>query len=103
MYRVGKLNERNEVPVPLLPLSGQNVASWRNVDVPSIGSRRSAKLKCRRKKPGNPRASNDTHELLASPRRTMNVASVLSNVELLDEITEVTPRKFWCRMYRSVK
>src|SRR5919197_5138764 len=98
MNLVGKLKDANEVPVPLRPACGQKVASARNSAVPSIGCRRSWKFWCRRKSPGKLRDSNDTHELLARPRRTIQVASFLSRVELLEVTTEVTALLLWWRM-----
>src|SRR5262245_9389079 len=103
MKRVGKLNDANEVPCPLRPACGQNVASARKIAEPSIGWRTSWKLKWRRKSPGKLRDSNETHELLARPRRTIQVLSPLSTAELPDVITEVTALLFWWRMYRVVQ
>ncbi len=98
MNLVGKLNDANEVPVPLLPACGQNVASARNSGVPSIGCRKSWKFECRRKSPGKFLDSNDTHELFARPRRTIQLASFLSSAELVGVITDVTALLFWWRM-----
>src|SRR6185369_564066 len=98
MNRVGKFSDANEVPVPLRPACGQNVASCRNSALPSIGCLNNWKFWCRRKSPGKLRDSNDTHELLARPRRTIQEPSALSNVELPDEMTEVTALPFWWRM-----
>src|SRR5215217_1235983 len=98
MNRVGKFNDANDVPWPLRPACGQNVASARKIALPSIGWRRSWKLKWRRKSPGKLRDSNDTHELLARPRRTIHVASPLSTAELPDDTTDVTALLFWWRM-----
>jgi hypothetical protein len=98
MNLVGKLNEANEVPVPLRPACGQNVASARNSALPSIGCRRSWKFWWRRKSPGKLRDSKDTHEALARPRRTIQLPSFLSSAELAELITDVTTLLFWWRM-----
>jgi hypothetical protein len=81
------MNEKFE---PLLPALGQKVASWANNAEPSFGSRKSWKLECLMKSPDPLADSNETHELLASPGSTIQVASAFTVAELL-EVTLVIP------------
>ena len=47
-YFVGKFFDWNDVPCPLLPAFGQNVASCAKVGLPSFGCRCATNAKCRR-------------------------------------------------------
>src|SRR5512142_1455982 len=90
MYLLLKLYDMKEKFEPLLPARGQNVASRANWAEPSLGSSKSWKLKCRMKSPDPLADSNETHELLASPGSTSQVASAFTVAELL-EVTLAIP------------
>src|SRR5581483_6249541 len=90
MYLLLKLYDMNEKFEPLLPARGQNVASRANWAEPSFGSRKSWKLKCLMKSPDPLADLNETHELLARPGSTIQVASALT-VAVLLAVTLVIP------------
>ena len=90
MYLLLKLYDMKEKFEPLLPARGQKVASRANWAVPSFGSRKSSKLKCLMKSPDPFADSKETHELLARPGSTIQVASAFTVAELL-AVTLVIP------------
>src|SRR5690348_7912144 len=90
MYLFVKFTDWNDQPEPLFPTTGQKVASCENSELPSLGCRNSWKFWCRRKLPDALADSNEMHELLARPARTIQVASALSVAELLDVTAAMT-------------
>src|ERR1700679_965224 len=87
----------NEFPLPFFPGCGQNVASERFRAVPSNGCTCRARFYWRRKSPGLPRDSKETHAVSARPRRTIHVAPPLACSVLLDVIGAITAVPFWLR------
>src|SRR2546430_8574574 len=84
MYLLLKLYDMKEKFEPLLPALGQKVASWANSAEPSFGSRKSWKLECLMKSPDPLADSKETHELLARPGSTSQVALAFRVAGLLE-------------------
>src|SRR3977135_939366 len=91
MYLLLKLYDMKEKFEPLLPALGQKVASRANRAEPSFGSRKSWKLECRMKSPDPLADSKETHELLARPGSTIQVALAFRVAVLLAGTLVIPP------------